>query len=129
MRKFFEGLETMSRYWECSDDHYYDAEAVRSGKGAKRMRLEKYVDIQPPSNGSELDAVAGAFSGLNENRLTMPIPVPSSGPPSSLPIHNNISQVSNSKQLQPINGNDTVISSDYNPSSHTPDPEPMTRQR
>lgn len=44
MRKFFEGLESMSLYWDCSLDQYYDVpETNRGDEGGncvKRQRLE-----------------------------------------------------------------------------------------
>ncbi|KAK5114180.1 hypothetical protein LTR62_002750 [Meristemomyces frigidus] len=47
MRKFFQGLESMSPYWECADDRYYGGDTgedesgdVREGRDAKRVRLE-----------------------------------------------------------------------------------------
>ena len=42
MRKFWEGLESMSQYWDCSLDRYYEKDEAHDGgeKSAKRQRLE-----------------------------------------------------------------------------------------
>ncbi|KAK3622406.1 hypothetical protein LTR56_022227 [Elasticomyces elasticus] len=82
MRKFFEGLETMSRYWECGEDNYYEAESLCSGKGVKRMRLDKdEVDSITPKTTEALDAVAGAPS--DDHGAILPTPEPSPEPTSA----------------------------------------------
>ncbi|KAK4955335.1 hypothetical protein LTR10_007530 [Elasticomyces elasticus] len=82
MRKFFEGLETMSRYWECGEDNYYEAEALCSGKGVKRMRLDKVdIDQVVPKPTAALDAVAGAPA--DDHGAILPTPEPSPEPTSA----------------------------------------------
>lgn len=72
MRKFFEGLETMSQYWDCSCDNYYGV-SVASADGelsAKRQRLdlEQPVSLSESSSGAISDAVD---AGLQEPVTTV----------------------------------------------------------
>ena len=66
MRKFWEGLESMSQYWDCSLDEYYEAHclAVDGEKSAKRQRLDSEHDKH--SNGvtasERMDADLREFS-------------------------------------------------------------------
>lgn len=59
MRKFWEGLESMSRYWDCSLDHYYEVnEESDGGQPAKRQKMEvPSSEAQHASdrNGSEAE--------------------------------------------------------------------------
>ena len=52
MRKFWEGLESMAQYWDCSQDQYYekaDSDDVEESR-AKRQKLESDL-----ANGGEAD--------------------------------------------------------------------------
>ncbi|KAK5124356.1 hypothetical protein LTR85_001573 [Meristemomyces frigidus] len=40
MRKFSEGLESMSQYWDCSQDIYFEAGTLDGEQSAKRQRME-----------------------------------------------------------------------------------------
>lgn len=71
MRKFWEGLESMSQYWDCSLDQYYEAAepAMDEEQTAKRQRLEtslpndidgeeelpNFVDRWPPGPDENLE--------------------------------------------------------------------------
>lgn len=57
MRKFWEGLESISQYWDCSLDQYYEIATendVENENSAKRARLDEggEVNIATPQNGS-----------------------------------------------------------------------------
>ncbi|KAK5710964.1 hypothetical protein LTR15_012758 [Elasticomyces elasticus] len=140
MRKFFEGLETMSRYWECGEDNYYEAEALCSGKGVKRMRLDKEeVDSVTPKVTEALDAVAGALS--DGHSAILPTPEPSPEPtsaPMSCEQHIATAQVppteapSSSVSSIPTSPTSTTLQADRERPTFRADtasPEPRSRQR
>lgn len=72
MRRFWEGLENMSQYWDCSLDQYYERpEDDESGeKTPKRQRLEN----EPSGNNGHI----GSMNSTEER--TLPI-LESTGPP------------------------------------------------
>ena len=54
MRKFYEGLESMSRYWDCSRDKHYESNEIcqdaDDGSPTKRQKLENgYSPIHTPA--------------------------------------------------------------------------------
>ncbi|KAK4545076.1 hypothetical protein LTR36_003627 [Oleoguttula mirabilis] len=66
MRKFWEGLENMSQYWDCSLDHYFEAgtSAMDGEQSAKRQRLEHGVenDCVPATISKQIDVDLDAFA-------------------------------------------------------------------
>ncbi|KAK5710651.1 hypothetical protein LTR17_018755 [Elasticomyces elasticus] len=139
MRKFFEGLETMSRYWECGEDNYYEAEALCSGKGVKRMRLDKDEVASITHKTTEaLDAVAGAPS--DDHGAILPTPEPSPEPtsaPTSCEQHASTGQVSTTQALSSSASSITASLTSATPETDrksplradTASPEPHSRQR
>ncbi|KAK5678812.1 hypothetical protein LTS10_008467 [Elasticomyces elasticus] len=139
MRKFFEGLETMSRYWECGEDNYYEAESLCSGKGVKRMRLDKdEFDQAIPKPAAALDAVAGAPA--DDHGAILPTPEPSPEPtsaPMSCKQHTATDQVpttqappSSASSVTPSPTSATLDANhERSPRADTASPEPRSRQR
>ncbi|KAK4889977.1 hypothetical protein LTR27_011307 [Elasticomyces elasticus] len=139
MRKFFEGLETMSRYWECGEDNYYEAESLCSGKGVKRMRLDKdELDQTIPKAAAALDAVAGAPA--DDHGAILPTPEPSPEPisaPMSCEPHTATDQVPTTQAPSSSASSITPSPTSANPETDrkwplradTASPEPRSRQR
>lgn len=68
MRKFFEGLETMSQYWDCSCDNYYEV-TVPTADGelsAKRQRLDLEQAIHQ-SEGTPVAFSDAVGAGLQDS--------------------------------------------------------------
>lgn len=62
MRKFWDGLESMSQYWDCSLDQYFestvpDPQDVSRKKGSKRARLD---------SGASVDGLSATESDVEE---------------------------------------------------------------
>ena len=68
MRKFWEGLDTMAQYWDCSLDAYLPATSADNDgeKSAKRQRLETHPSASASSQYSErsLPIIQSGHSGI-----------------------------------------------------------------
>lgn len=83
MRKFWEGLETMSQYWDCSLDQYYEAsEAVgEARKSPKRQRL----DSGAPAASTIVEPTASQINDdLKEFQSAIELKSTGQGPDSAL---------------------------------------------
>jgi hypothetical protein len=119
MRKFYEGLESMSQYWDCSLDQYYEvSETDRGDDGeqcAKRQRLEN--GFSPKGGTNEASATDG------EHSLPILASQPSKGdaeskaPPPSAP------------NPQPPEAQDATDATSRHLRSTSVTPEPQTRKR
>ncbi|KAK0936539.1 hypothetical protein LTR29_011862 [Friedmanniomyces endolithicus] len=77
MHKFFDGLESMSQYWDSSADNYYEITAeLCSGKGVKRLRLDQEADM---SIEDSCLASTTESKSTDESSL-LPTPAPSPEP-------------------------------------------------
>ena len=63
MRKFWEGLENMSPYWDCSLDRYYEKEDDGCEKSAKRQRLGSVSNVGNHSEAFEADRPLPLLNG------------------------------------------------------------------
>jgi len=73
MRKFYEGLESMSPYWDCSLDQYYevddDSVPEDAGKNHKRQRLDPGTtesSVESFSYSSEHVTTSGSSSSMSK---------------------------------------------------------------
>lgn len=79
MRKFWEGLESMSQYWDCSLDQYYEVSNFAAGgeKSAKRQRLDLEQDSnsQRTSGSERIDAhqKGSAFAPESPSATSAPL--------------------------------------------------------
>ncbi|KAK1810936.1 hypothetical protein LTR12_014694 [Friedmanniomyces endolithicus] len=74
MYKFFDGLESMSRYWDSSADDYFEISAeLCSGKGVKRLRLDQEADMSVVDSSSTSTT---DFKSTDKSPL-LPTPAPS----------------------------------------------------
>jgi hypothetical protein len=64
MRKFWECVENMSRYWDASLDRYYEDDEESNRKGVKRIKLDK-TDFQPSLVQAATLSNPDATSGLS----------------------------------------------------------------
>lgn len=64
MRKFWEGLESMSEYWDCSKDEYREVSAIGEDgeKSAKRQRLDSVQESQAATSRSGDDVAMESTS-------------------------------------------------------------------
>ncbi|KAK5129164.1 hypothetical protein LTR08_003784 [Meristemomyces frigidus] len=67
MRKFWEGLESMSQYWDCSLDQYSEVAAsptdsVQGGTKRQRTDLAEYKDRVPTPISEQIDADLEEFA-------------------------------------------------------------------
>ncbi|TKA43394.1 hypothetical protein B0A54_05876 [Friedmanniomyces endolithicus] len=74
MHRFFDGLESMSRYWDSSADDYFEISAeLCSGNGVKRLRRDQEADSSildsPPTTTAEIKSA--------DKSPLLPTPAPS----------------------------------------------------
>ena len=83
MRKFWQGLESMSRYWDDSADHYYELPPAQlcSGRGVKRQRLDDtpvcHIDGSEPLSGTSTPTSAAMARSSPSKTDLLPTPTPS----------------------------------------------------
>ena len=71
MRKFWEGLESMSQYWDCSRDEYFvDEETDEDGKHAKRQRLDSaQSDRTAAANSRDGNTASVGHDGVSKSEV------------------------------------------------------------
>ncbi|KAK1821469.1 hypothetical protein LTR12_004030 [Friedmanniomyces endolithicus] len=79
MYKFFDGLESISRYWDSSADDYFETTAeLCGGKGVKRLRLDQEADMSIVD--SCLASTTESKSTCTDKSSLLPTPAPSPEP-------------------------------------------------
>ncbi|KAK0283581.1 hypothetical protein LTR35_006040 [Friedmanniomyces endolithicus] len=84
MYKFFDGLESISRYWDSSADDYFETTAeLCGGKGVKRLHLDQEADM------SIVDSCLASTTESKSTDKSSLLPTPAPSPEPNIPPSTN----------------------------------------